>query len=102
MKQQERQDSLATGIGQAALGQQDGLTHPESQLLSPTLPEEKISSGVKGLSREMRHSWVSGEGILNCRVAELYQELGKVVEGWSRCAQVLPIVATMEEDFCLD
>lgn len=95
MKQQERKDSIAMGTGQAALGQQDILTHPQSQLPSPTLPEEKTLSGAKGLSREMRHSWVSGEGIPNCRVAELYQKLGKAVEGWSRCARVLQVVATM-------
>lgn len=88
------------------MGQWDVLTHPQSQLLCPTLPEEKTKpipvSGIKGLSREIRHSWASGEGFPNCRVAELQQELGKGVEGWSRCAQALLTVATMEEDFCLD
>lgn len=77
---------------------------------SPTDPTQRVKteektkhvSGVKGLSREIRHSWASGEGVPNCGVAESHQELGKGVEGWSRCAQVLLTVAAMEKDFCLD
>lgn len=99
----ERQDNLAMGTEQAAVGQWDVLTHPQSQVLSPTQPEAKTKhvSGVKGVSREISHRWTSGEGIPNCRVAELYQEVGKGVEGWSWCAQVLLTVATLEKEFCV-
>lgn len=74
--------------GKAALGQGDVLTHPQHQLLSSTLPEEKTKPvlGVKGLRSEMRHRWASVERVPNCRVAELQQELGKEIEGWSGCA----------------
>lgn len=85
LKKQERQDSLAVDTEQAAVGQWDMLTHPQSQLLNPTQPEEKTKhvSGVKEVSREISHRWTSGEGIPNCRVAELHQEGGKGLEDWS-------------------
>lgn len=57
MEKQERQDSLAVGTEQAAVGQWDLLTHTQNQLLSPTRPEEKTKhvSGVKGVSGEISH-----------------------------------------------
>lgn len=79
LKQQERQESRAVGTEQAAVGQWDVLTHPQSQLLSPSQPEEKTKhvAGVKGVSRNISHRRTSGEGIPNCRVAELDQEVEK-------------------------
>lgn len=73
------------GTEQGAVGQWDVLTHPQSQPLSPTRPEEKTKhvSGVKAVRMETSHSWNSGEGIPNCRVAELDQEVGKGMEDWS-------------------